>query len=591
MKNINSPSASQLESLVNVALGEEKADLAITGGDVVNVYTGELLKGCAVAVKGERIAYVGEDASHTIGPQTEVIDASGKTLTPGFIDGHAHIMHTYGKIEEFLKYVIKTGTTTIISETLDFGFTLGYEGTLDFLEAVKDQPIKIFATAPSTLANGQRDYRNNISPEQFRRLLECEGILGVGESNWVAVIKGDQQIFDLAADTLSFGKKLEGHAAGAKGKKLVAFAASGNSSDHEPIAAQEALDRLRLGMYVLIREGDVRNDLEAVAGIRNERVDFRRLSICTDGIGVKHLMNKGYMDSVAQKAIDLGFDPITAIQMVSLNPAEHFGLDDIVGGIAPGRHADIVIIPSLARIKPEVVISQGQIVAQNSKLLIEPKKHIYSESFRNTIRIPRKLEPADFAIKVEGGASEVTARVIDLGVDIANKEAQLIMPVANGEVKADVERDIIKVAAIDRVHNSGKMFTGLIRGFGLKKGAFAATASWDAANILVVGVSGEDMAGAVGRIREMGGGSVVYVDGKVLAELPLPILCQTSDLPMEEIDKRMDQMQQAVAELGCRIPYAHLMLVTLTTTIIPAVRISTGGLLDIKTGKLLGLLV
>ncbi len=591
MKKSTVPTAAQLKNLVDVALGTEKADLVITGGDVINVYTGELLKGWSVATKGEYIAYVGENASHTIGPETKMIDAFGKTLIPGLIDGHAHVMHTYGTLEEFLKYVIPTGTTAIISETLDFGFTLGYEGTLDFLETIRNQPIKLFATAPSIIANGQQDYQNDISLQQFRQLLEREEILGVGESNWVPVIRGDDRIFNLFADTLSSGKKLEGHAAGAKGNKLVAFAASGNSSDHEPIVAQEALDRLRLGMYVLIREGDVRNDLEAISQIKDENVDFRRLCISTDGIGVKHLMNNGYLDSVAQKAIDLGFDPITAIQMVSLNVAEHFGIDDIVGGIAPGRHADIVIIPSPTEIKPEVVISKGKIVARNGKLLVNPQKHVYPEFTRNTIRIPSDIDASDFSVSVESSASEVAVRVIDMGADIANNEAQIVVAVVNGKVRSDIDRDIIKIAAIDRVHNSGKMFTGLIRGFGLKRGAFAVTASWDSANILVVGVSGDDMAGAVARIREMGGGSVVYADGQVLAELPMPIACQTSELPMKEIDKRMDQIQQAVTNLGSSIPYAHLMLVTFTTTIIPSLRISTDGLLDIRQGKPVDLMV
>ncbi len=591
MKKNLSPNAEQIKSLVNVALGKEKADLVITGGDMVNVYTGEILNGWSVAVKGKYIAYVGEDASHTVGPETKVIDASGKTLIPGFIDGHAHVMHTYGTLEEFLKYVIKTGTTTIITETLDFGFTYGYEGALDFLESIKDQPVKLFATAPSTIVNGQPDYQNAISPEQFRKLFECEEILGLGESNWVPVIRGDERIFDLFADTLSCGKKLEGHAAGAKGNKLAAFAASGNSSDHEPIAAQEALDRLRLGMYVMIREGDVRNDLEAISKIKDESIDFRRLCICTDGIGVKHLMNNGYLDSVAQKAVDLGFDPVTAIQMVSLNVAEHFGIDDIVGGISPGKCADIVIIPSVSEIKPEIVISNGETVAQAGELIVPPRKHVYPEHLRNTIKIPREIEAADFVIKVESKVDEVTARVIDMGLDIANKEVKLVMPVVNGEVQADTDRDIIKVAAIDRIHNTGKMFTGFIRGFGLKRGAFAATTSWDAASMLIVGASDEDMSGAVKRIREMGGGSLVYADGRVIVDLPMPIVCQTSELPMEEIDRRMDRMQQAVAELGCRIPYAHLMLVTLTTTIVPSIRITTNGLLNIKTGQMVELFV
>jgi len=591
MSIIKPLSAEQLRSLANVALGNEKADLAILGGDVVNVYSGELLEGWAVAVKGDRIAYVGPDASHTVDHETRVIDASGKVLIPGFIDGHAHVMHTYGTLDEFLKYVIPTGTTTIISETLDFAFTLGYEGALEYLEACRNQPIKLFATAPSTIANGQLDYRSNITSEQFQNLLEHEMILGVGESNWVPAIRGNQALFELFAHTLSFGKKLEGHAAGAKGNKLVAFAATGNSSDHEPITADEALDRLRLGMYVLIREGDVRNDLEAVSKIKDWNVDLRRLSISTDGIGVKHLMNVGYLNSVAQKAIELGFDPITAIQMVSLNVAEHFGIDDVVGGISPGRFADVIVIANLKNIKPEVVISNGRIIAQKGVCMIEPEKHKYPDILRDTIRFPRDIGPEDFSIRVDHEAGQVTARVIDLGRDIANKEAQMEMNVVDCEVKADVERNIIKISAIDRVHNSGKMFTGLIRGFGLKKGAIGVTASWDAANIIVVGASDQDMAKAVEHIRKMGGGSVVVVDGQVLADLPMPIACQTSELPMKEIDARMDQIQQIVSDLGCTLPYAHLMMVTLTTTIVPSIRISTSGLLDIKSGKTVDLFV
>jgi len=277
--------------------------------------------------------------------------------------------------------------------------------------------------------------------------------------------------------------------------------------------------------------------------------------------------------------------------MVSLNVAEHFGIDDIVGGISPCKCADIVIIPSITDVKPEAVISNGKIVAQAGDLLVQPRRHVYPDHLRNTIKIPRELDSVDFAVRVDSDIDEVTARVIDTGHDIANKEIQLVMPVVNGEVKADIDRDIIKVAAIDRIHHTGKMFTGFIRGFGLKRGAFAATTSWDAASVLVVGASEEDMSGAVKRIREMGGGSLVYADGKVIVDLPMPIVCQTSELSMEEIDRRMDRMQQAVTDLGCLIPYAHLMLVTLSTTIVPSIRVTTNGLLNIKTGQLVELFV
>lgn len=591
MKTRRCPDASQIQALVDVALGEEKADLVIRGGDVVNVYTGEILKGWSVAAKGEWIAYVGEDAGHTIGPETQVIEAAGKMVIPGLIDGHAHVAHTHAALDEFLKYVIRSGTTTLITETLDFCFALGYEGIVDFLDSVQNQPIKIFATAPSTPANGQSDYVGVITPAQFRRLLDREDILGLGESNWVRAVRGDNRLLKLFAETLSRGKRLEGHSAGARGNKLVAFAATGNSSCHEAITADEALDRLRLGMHVMIREGDVRSDLAAIAAVRGRGIDFRRLALTTDGIGARHLLDHGYLDEAVRKAIVLGFPPIAAIQMVTLNVAEHFGIDTIVGGIAPGKYADMVVTPDLKTLVPEYVISNGKLVAREGKLLVRPLRHAYPPAARRTVRLPRKFTARDFIIRVKGSADEVTCRVIDLGNGIANKEALVSMPVIQGELKSDTDRDILKLAAIDRITNSGKMFVGLVRGFGLKWGAFAATAAWDVANVLVAGASERDMAGAVNRIRELQGGSVVFADGKVLAELPMPIAGQISDLRMEAIAERLEAIQKELERMGCRLPYAHLMLNTLTTTIVPALRISTDGLLGIREGQVLDLVV
>lgn len=586
-----SPSAEQIQGLVAVALGEAKADLVLKDADLVNVYTGEVLKGWSVATRGEWISYVGEDAGHTIGPGTAVIEAAGKTLIPGLIDGHAHVLHTHGTIDEFLKHVIPGGTTTIVSETLDFCFTLGYEGVVDFMESVRDQPVKIFATAPSALANGQADYREVISPEEYARLLDREDILGVGESNWVPIIRGDGKMADLFAEVLSRGKRLEGHAAGARGNRLVAFAASGNTSDHEPIAAEEVLERLRLGMHVMVREGDVRTDLEGVSAIREAGIDLRRLAVTTDGIGARHLIEHGYMDSLIRKAMDLGFDPVTAIRMGTLNVAEHFGLDGFVGGIAPGRQADLVLLPGLTDIRPECVVSRGKVIFRDGRLIGEPRQHAYPEYMRRTIRLPRPLRAEDFAVRVGGEDGEVTVRVIDMGPDIANREAQIPMKVSGGMVMMDVPGGVIKVAAIDRVSNEGTMFTGLVRGFGLEAGAFAATAAWDVSNVLVVGASEEDMAGAVNRVWEMQGGPVVFRDGEVLAELPLPIAGQLSDLPLEEIAERLEGIQRAVEGLGCRLPYAHLLLNTLTTTIVPSLRISTTGLLDIRARRPVSLVV
>ncbi|NQT73258.1 MAG: adenine deaminase [Chloroflexi bacterium] len=582
--------ADEIQAMVRVAMEKEHADLVIVGGDLVNVYTGELLRSWPVAVKGSWIACVGEDVGHTIGPDTQVIDATGKVLIPGFIDGHVHALWIHS-LQELLKFAISCGTTTIISDTTDFSYTLGYDGVVQFLECARDQPTKVFATLPSIFATAQSDYADIMDPGMFSELLERGDILGLGESSWVPVVNGDRRVIDLFADTSGHRKKLEGHGAGARGRILNSFVAAGVSSCHESTTAAEALEKLRLGMCVMVREGGGRKDLEAVSAIKDENVDFRRLALTTDILSPAELIQYGYMDHVVQKAIDLGFAPITAVQMATLNVAEHFSIDDVVGGIAPGKYADILIMPDLASIRLDWVISNGQVVARDGVRLVDPRPYDYPESSRTTVRLPHRLEAADFRISVDDDSPEILTRIIDLTSNIANKEAFVALPVRDRELKASLDADVLKVAAIDRLHNQGKMFVGLVRGFGLKKGAFASTASWNSSNVLIVGAGEKDMAGAGNRIRDLQGGVVLYADGEVLAELPMPIGGNVSDLPMEAIADRLEQIKRTLADLGCRLPDPHLMLVTLTCTVVPSIRLSTDGLIRVKDGKVMDLMV
>ena len=305
----------------------------------------------------------------------------------------------------------------------------------------------------------------------------------------------------------------------------------------------------------------------------------------TDGVTPADLLQKGYMEFVVQKAIDCGFGAVAAIQMATLNVAEHFGLDALVGGIAPAKHADMLIIPDPAVIAPEMVVSKGRIVAEKGRALVQPRRHVFSEKSLASVHIPEPLKPDDFILRAPEDAPVVRVRVIDLITALVTKELQMEMPVTGGEILADTAKDIIKAAAIDRVHEPGKRFVGLIRGMGMKSGAFASSAAWDSSDIIVVGASDADMALAVNRIREMRGGAVVCDGQAVLAELALPVMGIMADIPLAETARQLDVVRAAVAGLGVHFPDPLLTLVTLTGAAIPYLRICDEGLVNLKNGN------
>jgi len=573
---------------MKVALGEAEADLAIVNGDIVNVYTGEIIKRASVLIKGDRTAYVGNDTGKSIGPSTEVIDAAGKTLIPGLIDGHTHIDGPCST-SEVLRYAIKGGTTTIITETSNIASALGYEGVIQFLASSQNQPIKVFVTAPPLANISPVTEEHAITVSELRQLLKRKEVIGLGEPYWGEVVNGDLRILDLIAETIKMGKKVEGHSAGATGNKLQAYITSGISSCHEPTTVEEVRERLRLGLFVLIREGEIRRELEAISGIREENINFSRLALSSDGLGPWQLTSDGYMEFVVQKAINLGFNPMLAIQMATINPAQHFAIDDAIGGIAPGRYADIVIIPELGTIRAEYVISNGQVVAQNGQPVILPRKHHYPKSSQNSIHLAGNFNAGDFAIPVEGSRRQV--RVIDQVTNLVTREEFIDMPVADAQLKPDTGKDILKVAAIERSYGTGKSFVGLIRGIGLKRGAIATSAVWDCGDIIVVGADETAMAQAVNRIKQLGGGLVVCAGNRILAEISLPVFGIISTEPMEAIASKLYDIQQAATDLGCSLPDIRTTLAVLTTPAIPFLRICESGLFDLKQNRFVDLIV
>ncbi len=571
-------------ALIRTASGSEKADLAIVNGILLNVYTGELLEGYGLAVKGERIAYVGKNVRQTVGPGTEIIDAAGKIIVPGFIDSHAHMLF-YCSVSEFLRYGMRGGTTTIVTELMEIAFPLGYQGIIEYMESCQDQPVKIFGVVPSmfTFSSGTR--AKMFNKEKFRELLQRDDILGMGETFWLPVVEEDRRLLELMEETFKEGKIVAGHSAGAKGNKLAAYIAGGVSSCHEPTTMDEVIERLRLGIYVLAREGETRQDLAAIAEIKEKKLDLRHLALVSDGVTLKQLVEKGHMEVILQKAVDLGFDPVSAIQMATINPARYLKLDDRVGGIAPGKYADIVILPDLYNINAEYVISNGRVIACRGELLVQPRKHAFPAWTRQAIRLTKKFAPDDFMLRVSADINSVKVRVIDQVAELVTQESRLIVPVSAGIIKVDPARDLLKVSCIDFQANPGKQFTGLIKGFKIKRGALASSMAWDLTNIVAVGADEGDLALAVNRVVELHGGAVVCADGSILAELPLPVGGFSSDQPIEDLLQKLEKFQQAAADLGSPFENTHLTLMTLTTPAIPFFRICEDGLFDVRTNS------
>jgi adenine deaminase len=582
------PRADSRYELAKVALGEAEADIAIVNGSIVNVYTAEVLTGDTILIKGDKIAYVGPYAKRGIGPETRIIDASGKVLAPGFIDGHTHMDYIFSS-HELARYALRSGTTTIITEAAEIVFRLGYRGLIEYFRSTKKQPLKFWFTFPAMVTISPIAREHRLSLAEVRRLLRRKDCLGLGEAYWGPVNAGDEAQLEIIAETLRAGKKVEGHTAGATANKLQAYTSMGVSSDHEPVSAEDALERLRLGLSVMVREGEIRQDLEAVSRIKDLKIDFRRLAVSSDGIGPQQFIHQGFMDYLVQKAIRLGFQPVQAIQMATLNVAEHFNLDDIIGGIAPGRYADVVLLPALDEIKPELVISSGKIAVESGEIQVPTPRYTYPAFARDIVRLDRRIMAGDFAVPAGCPGPSIKVRVIDQVTDILTREAILDLPVSHGQIQTDTARDIVKVAAVEYNYAPGKTFTGFIRGLGLRRGAVATSTCWDTSDMAAAGASESDMALALNRIKEMQGGMVACRDGVILAEVALPVISLISEEPMAVLAEKIDRFQQAARDLGCISSDVRTTLSVLPTPAIPYLRICESGLFNVRLNKMVDL--
>lgn len=584
--------------LVAVAMGRQAAEMVIKNGRLVNVYTGEIQDNIDVAITHGRIAYVGPNADYTIGDATEIIDASGHYLSPGFMDGHIHIESAMITVNEYAKAVVPRGTTAVYMDPHEIANVLGLPGVRLMIDESKNVPLRVFVAMPSCVpaAPGFEDTGASIGPEEIAEAIQWDQVVALGEMmNFPGVIFGDEAVHAGLAATYGANKTVTGHfSLPETGRDLVAYIAAGIRCDHESVRAEDALAKMRLGMYAQLREGSAWHDLKDTArSITENLVDSRLATLVSDDTHPRTLVEVGHMDHIVRRAIEEGINPITAIQMATLNVAECFGMTRDVGGIAPGKLADILVLSDLTKVKVEKVLISGELVADQGRMLQDIPEFLYPGFARESVHLAGELLPIDFAIptadKQATGALVRAMQIIEARVGTIHK--QVALPVHQGFVQNDLKQDVVKVAVVERHRASGDIALGFVQGFRLNSGAIASTVAHDSHNLLIVGTNDGDMAFAANELAKIGGGMVAVRDGKTLAMLPLPIAGLMSDRPLREVVEKVAEVDEAWKTLGCDLVSPFMTMGLLALPVLPELRITNRGLVDTVNFEFVDLIV
>ncbi|MGH2936271.1 MAG: adenine deaminase [Gaiellaceae bacterium] len=558
-----------MNRLLAVARGDEPADVVLRGGRVLSVFTREWLEGDVALVDG-KIAGIG---SYEAG---EAVDVSGRYVVPGFIDAHVHIESSKLMVDEFARLVLPFGTTAVVADPHEIANVLGTDGVHWLADACEGLPVDVYFMAPSCVpASSFESPRRALTTGDLEGLLRRSRVLGVAEMmNFPGVVAGDES----ELEKVRLARHVDGHAPGLLGLRLNAYAAAGILSDHEAANVEEGRERLRAGMWLLIREASAARNLEALIPLALE-YGPSRIAFCTDDREPEHIAEDGHINSLVRDAVAYGASPEDALVMATLNPAVYHGLDRR-GAVAPGYHADLLVLPDLERFVPELVLKGGRTAEETPSVPVP-------DWVRHTVRI-RALEPGAFRIGWTGGK----ARVIGLVPGQIVTESLVEEPaVRDGEAVADAARDLAKIAVLERHLGTGRIGLGFVRGFGLERGAFAASIAHDAHNLIVVGVNDAAMEQAVRRLVDIGGGLVVVDGGTVAAELPLPVAGLLSDRPLAEVLTASDALNHAVEALGVHFPHPFQVLAFLALSVIPSLKITDRGLVDVDRFELVPLAV
>lgn len=581
------------KQLVDVAMGREPADMVIRNGQWVNVYTREVIPNTDMAIKAGRIAYIGADASYCIGEQTEVIDANERFMLPGLTDAHMHVESSMCTITEYVRAVLPHGTTAIFADPHEIANVFGLDGVRLMVDEAATTPINVFVQMPSCApsAPGLERPGATITPEDVAEAMTWDGIIGLGEMmNFPGVFSNDDKMHAEMAATMNANKTVGGHYASPDlGRPFHAYIAGGPADDHENTREIDAIERVRRGMRPMMRLGSAWYDVATqVTAITEKGLDPRNFILCTDDVHAGTLVQDGHMDRVLRHAVELGLDPVIAIQLMTLNTAQHFGVDRDLGALAPGRYADVVLTESLANFAADLVIVNGMVAAEKGKLLLDLPPYQHPDRFKQSVNL-KPVTAEQFTVAADGHAdgATVTANVIGVIENQApTRHLTAQLTVNNGAVMPDPAQDVVRIALVERHRGTGEVVNGFVSGFGFNVPcAVAATVAHDSHHLIVVGTSEADMAAAVNKLAEVGGGVVVMREGEPLALVELPIAGLMSNDRAEVVAEKSAAMVRAMGDCGCTLNNAYMQLSLLALVVIPELRISDMGLVDVTQFK------
>ena len=574
--------SSILSEINSVAIGDSHADLILENCSLINVYTNEIQEKIQISIKNDRIAFVGEDASHTRGPKTKILDVKNKHVCPSFVDPHIHIDH-FLTPAEFVKKSLLCGVTSLFPDSIDIVSVGGYRGFKEFLRQTQNLPMRFFHTIPGGLPVDRKfSHGKTLSLKEEKQAIGLQSVIGLGEVfSWIKVTKRDAKTIKSLKQMHENHCIINGHTAGASGKKLNSYISSGIFSCHEPINFEQVLERLRLGMWIMIREGSIRRDLKEIIPLVLSHGTYKdRLMFCSDGLDPSDISNIGHIDHCVRESIKLGMNPIDAISIASKNCFDYYKMGNEFGGIGPGKIADILILDDYKKIKINKVILGGKVVVSNGKILATINSPKIPTWITKTVKLP-KLEAKNFYIKSKNNTESIN--LISMKTEIVTKKTNSNLNVKNSNIVSSYDKDIWKVAAMDRTFGTKTHTVGFLENFGADIGAFASTWSFHENDMIVIGSNEKDMADAANKLIKSHGGIIIVKNGKTLASLPFQMGGIISTDPISKVTKNFTKINDVLRDAGCKFKKPHLIPLFLPFLALPDVRILYNGIVDVKT--------